>query len=147
MTRRLAPLLALALLALAAPPALAQRGSTGIGAQVGRPTGVALKIPSGARAFDLAAGWDLGERIFAQGHLLLHDRRLPGTGTDLRAFYGPGLFAGARDDDVALGFSFNAGLAYHSGPLEVFGQLTPHFALVPSTRFRLGGALGVRFYP
>lgn len=152
MTLRFSPLLLLAFVLLAAP-AQAQRGSFGIGGQVGDPTGLTLKFGSGARAFDLAAGWDLDDGFFVQGHLLLRERRFPGAGTDLRYFYGPGLFLGARDrgrgrdDDVAFGFSFNAGISYYTGPVEIFGQLTPRLALAPSTDFDLGAGIGVRFYP
>jgi hypothetical protein len=142
--------LLLALL-LAAPTAQAQRGTFGIGGQVGDPTGLALKFTSGASAFDLAAGWDLDDYFFVQGHLLLRERRLSGTTSDIRYFYGPGAFFGVsdsgRDDDLALGFSFNAGLSLWVDAFEFFGQLTPRLQLVEDTDFDLGGGLGVRYYP
>src|SRR5690606_36472630 len=124
----------------------------GIGGQIGDPTGLALKFASGGRAFDLAAGWDLDDYLFVQGHLLLRETRIVGTATDLRYFYGPGLFLGVherrgRDDDLAFGISFNVGLSFYTGPVEIFGQLTPRLRLVDSTDFDVGGGLGVRFYP
>ena len=138
-------------LLLAAPDAHAQRGPFGIGGQVGDPTGLALKFASGRSAFDLAAGWDLDDYLFVQGHLLLRERRFPGATTDLRYFYGPGLFLAARDrggdDDLAFGFNFNAGISYYVDAFEFFGQLTPRLQLVDDTDFDLGGGLGVRFYP
>jgi hypothetical protein len=134
-------------------PAHAQRGTFGIGGQVGDPTGLALKFTSGARAFDLAAGWDLDDYLYVQGHLLLRERRLQGTASDFRYFYGPGLFVTIResgrddDDDVNFGISFNAGLSYYFDAFEIFGQLTPRLQLVDDTDFDLGGAIGIRFYP
>ncbi|MEM1042012.1 MAG: hypothetical protein AAGI91_05225 [Bacteroidota bacterium] len=136
----------LVLLAASAAPAAAQFG---IGGQVGDPTGLALRFGAGPSAFDLAAGWDLDDdRLFVQGHLLLRERRVPGAAADLRYFYGPGAFLSAADDrDTGVGFSFNAGLGFHTGPIEIFGQLTPRLALAPDTDFDLGGALGLRYYP
>ncbi len=135
--------------ALGAADAQAQRrGSFGIGGQLGDPSGLALKFGSGSNSFDLAAGWDLDDYLFVQAHLLLRDRRFPGSTPGLHYFYGPGLFLGVSDRrDEAFGFSFNAGLAYYTGPIEIFGQLTPRLALAPGTDFDLGAALGLRFYP
>ena len=144
--------LLLSILLLSAPDAQAQRGTFGIGGQVGDPTGLALKFTSGARAFDLAAGWDLDNYLYVQGHLLLRERRLPGSTSDFRYFYGPGLFLSVRDtnredDDVNFGISFNAGLSYYFDAFEIFGQLTPRLQLVDDTDFDLGGGFGIRFYP
>ena len=138
---------------LAAPNAHAQRGTFGIGGQIGDPTGLALKFNSGSNAFDLAAGWDLDDYLFVQGHLLLREARLQGSSSDFRYFYGPGLFLGVRDGDrdrdgnTAFGISFNAGLAYYTGQIEIFGQLTPRLRLIDDTDFDIGGGLGIRFYP
>ena len=147
---RLLLLLAFAV-GLTAAPAHAQRGTFGVGGQVGDPTGLALKFTSGASAFDLAAGWDLDDYLFVQGHLLLRERRLSGTASDLRYFYGPGAFVGisdgGRDDDLAAGFSFNVGLSLWADAFEFFGQLTPRLRLVEDTDFDVGGGLGVRYYP
>ena len=136
---------------LAAPSAHAQRGTFGIGGQIGDPTGLALKFQSGSRLFDLAAGWDLDDYLFVQGHLLLREQRADRSATDFHYFYGPGLFLGVRDGNrdgnTAFGISFNAGLAYYTGQIEIFGQLTPRLRLIDNTDFDIGGGLGVRFYP
>ena len=135
--------------ALGAADAQAQRrGSFGIGGQLGDPSGLALKFGSGNNSFDLAAGWDLDDYLFVQGHLLLRERPLPGSGADLTYFYGPGLFVGVSDHrDETFGISFNAGLSYYTGPIEIFGQLTPRLRLIDDTDFDLGAAIGLRFYP
>jgi hypothetical protein len=140
--------LTLALLALAtAGDASAQRGGNfGIGGQVGEPTGLTIKAGVGRGAIDFAAGWDLSDdAFFAQGHYLLAERPL--SGTQIGLFYGPGLFVGSRNDNTAFGLSFNVGVNYYTGPIEIFGQITPRLQLVDDTDFDLGAALGLRFYP
>ena len=141
-------LLAAGALALALPPpALAQPGSFGIGGQIGEPTGLTLKF-AGRPGLDLAAEWDFEDYLFVQGHVLLAERRFPGTRSDVRYFYGPGVFVGARNDnDTAFGLSFNVGVNFYTGPIELFGQLTPRLRLTPDSDFDLGAAAGLRFYP
>ena len=141
-------LLLAAVLALAlAPDAHAQPGSFGIGGQIGEPTGLTLKF-AGRPGFDLAAEWDFEDYVFIQGHLLLGERRFPGARADVRYFYGPGLFVGVRNDnDTAFGASFNAGVNYYTGPIELFGQITPRLRVTPDSDFDIGAALGIRFYP
>lgn len=143
----------LILLGLSSSSALAQRAGFGIGGQVGDPTGITLRV-GGATALDLAAGWNLSnDAIFAQGHVLMGRTGIGAPPASLQLFYGPGLFVGVndrgrdRDDDMAFGISFNTGLSYFAGPIELFGQLTPRLQLVDETDFNLGGAIGLRFYP
>ena len=128
------------------PTAAAQPGGFGIGGQIGEPTGLTIKLAS-QPSFDFAAEWDFEDYFFLQGHLLLAERRFRGTAANLTYFYGPGLFLGERNDDTAFGLSFNAGVAYYTGPVEIFGQLTPRLRLAPDSDFDLGAALGLRFYP
>ena len=148
MTRFLPVFLVVAALFVFAPDAQAQqRGGFGIGGQIGDPTGLALKFGSGTR-FDLAAGWDLDEYLFVQGHLLLAERPIPGANAPLTYYYGPGAFIGIPDNgDALLGASFNIGGAYYTGQIEIFLQATPRLLLVPETDFDIGVALGLRYYP
>ncbi|HLT47846.1 MAG TPA: hypothetical protein VK002_11505 [Rubricoccaceae bacterium] len=129
-----------------APTAAAQPGAFGIGGQIGEPTGLTLKF-AGRPGVDLAAEWDFDDYFFIQGHVLIAERRFPGASADVRYFYGPGLFIGERNDDTAFGLSFNAGVNYYTGPVEIFGQLTPRLRLTPDSDFDLGAAIGLRFYP
>lgn len=132
-------------LLLAAGPVAAQ-GSFGIGGQIGEPTGLTIKARTGPTAFDLAAEWDFDDFIFVQGHLLLSERRFPGS--EVGYFWGPGLFIGSRSGgSAAFGLSFNAGVNYYTGPIELFGQVTPRLRLTPDSDFDLGAAFGIRFYP
>lgn len=132
------------------PLAVAQ---TGIGGQIGDPTGITLKFGVGYGAIDLAAGWDLGDHFSAQGHYLLGENRLPTPEADLRFFYGPGAYLKVRnndgndDGDADAGFSFNVGLGlYPTREIEIFGQITPRLQLIDETDFDFGGAIGLRYY-
>lgn len=140
------PLFAL-LLIVCTTASLAQ-GQIGIGGQIGEPTGLTLKLATPFTTFDAAAEWDFGDYIFVQGHVILSERRVPGTSADVRYFYGPGVFLGANDSaDTAFGLSGNLGVSYYSGAIEIFAQVTPRMGLVPDSKFDVGGAAGLRFYP
>lgn len=124
------------------PVVLAQSG-VGIGAQVGSPTGVSLKIDS----FDFLAGWNLNnDSFFGSVHYILAQPQLSPTAPGFRAYYGPGVFIGVHNDNAQLGISFSLGLSYYIDRLEFFGQLSPRFRLIDSTDFDLGGGIGFRFY-
>lgn len=146
-------LLVLFLIALTATDASAQRGSLGIGGQIGEPTGLSLRLGAGRGALDFQAGWNLSDDyLFAQGHYLLANNRLPTSGADVRAFYGPGVFVathnadGPGDNDTAFGLSVNAGVSAFFNAFEIYGQITPRLQLVDETDFDLGGGLGARIY-
>mgnify|MGYP007122496513 CR=1 FL=1 len=139
--------LGLLLALLAAAPAAAQ---TGIGAQVGDPTGITLKIGAGRGAVALAAGWDLGDddtQISLEGHYFLRETRIPGE-ADLALFYGPGIFLKAREDrDPSFGASFGIGLSlFATRDIEIYGLVSPRLQLVEETDFDLGGGVGARVY-
>ncbi|MDX1438965.1 MAG: outer membrane beta-barrel protein [Rubricoccaceae bacterium] len=138
----------LILFLLLAAHTVSAQGRFGIGGQIGEPTGLTIKILSPGVDLDAAAEWDFGDYVFLQGHVLLGENGLPVSNVDLNFFYGPGLFLGARENaDTAFGLSANFGLSYYTGPVEIFGQLTPRLRLVPDSDFDLGAAAGVRFYP
>ena len=134
----------LLLLALAAAaPAQAQLG---VGGQLGTPTGLALKFGDGRGAVLVAVGWDLDDAVEVEGHYLLRDRRLSGSSSNVRVFYGPGAFIRTANDNTAAGLSLGVGLAAPLVPeLEVYGLLSPRLQLIDETDFDLGGALGLRF--
>ena len=129
--------------------ASAQSRSTGIGFQVGEPTGITLKFVRPGVDYDFLAAWDLDDFLYLNAHVLF-ERRVDMDGdADLRMFYGPGAFIGFRDspnDDAVLGATFTAGPSLWFGDVETFLQLTPRFELVPETDFDIGGGLGVRFH-
>ena len=136
--RLLVPLLAL----LAAAPASAQLR---IGGQIGSPTGVALKFGDGRGAVMVGIGWDLDDAVEVEGHYLLRDRRRAGGSTDVRVFYGPGVFVQSRNDDTDAGLSLGLGLSADlTREIDLFGLLSPRLQLVDETDIDLGAALGLR---
>lgn len=140
------------LLVLLASTEAATAQGIGVGGQIGDPTGITIRIGSTGTAFDIAAGWNISnDELFAQAHYIPSQIALGAVPAQLRLFYGPGLFVGtrgrpARDDKASFGVSFVTGLSFWTGPVEIFGQLTPRLQLVESTDFSLGGAAGLRYY-
>lgn len=163
MTRRLLPalLVAAALLALIPADAAAQSqtppGRTGLGGQIGDPSGVTLKLYRGTGtaldrsmnvdAVDFLAAWDLDDFFFLNVHAI-HER--PIQDSPLNVFLGPGLFLGIDegpgDEDVVLGVSGVFGVNFFVEQFEVFIQLTPRLSLLPDTDGSFGGGVGLRYY-
>lgn len=154
-----AVLLVCVLAGLAATPAAAQSsrppGRTGIGGQVGDPSGLTLKLYRGTgtrldRAFgvtavDVLAAWDLDDFLFVNVHAVA-ERPIPDS--PLRYFIGPGAFVGidTGPDDVAFGLSVAAGLNVFFDPFEVFVQVIPRIKVVPDTRGTVGAGVGLRYF-
>jgi hypothetical protein len=142
---------ALVICFLISSPAGAQNGpSTGIGLQLGSPSGVSVKLVRDVEPYyDFLAAWDLGDFLYVSGHAVWEKKVDEEIAGDLRMFYGPGAFIGFRDNrnsDVVLGFSGAIGASLWYEMFEFFLQLTPHFELVPQTDFDLGGGIGARFH-
>ena len=131
-------------LLLAAPVATAQ---VGIGGQLGDPTGLSLAFGQGRGAVLIAAGWDLSaDKFLAEGHYVLNESGLSNE-TNLRFFYGPGLFIGANDDDARAGASLGLGLSLDATrDVEIYGLISPRLQLLDETDFDLGGGVGVRLF-
>ena len=137
---RLLSLLGLLLLAPAASAQLA------VGGQVGDPTGLALKFGAGRGAVLIGVGWDLDESVSAEGHYVLRANRLSGTRSDVRLFYGPGVFLQSSENrDPQFGVSLGVGLeALLTDDIEIYGLVSPRLQLVEETDFDLGGGIGLR---
>lgn len=140
----------LLLLLLLATQISAQK--VGIGVQLGRPSGLTLKIhkPS-AMSVDILAAWDLDDFFFVNVHGLW-EKPISGDGK-FRFFYGPGAFLGIRDydnrfddDELSLGISGNLGLSVWIDRLELYLQVTPRIEVIERTEADVGGGFGLRFY-
>ena len=142
MSRLLPAALALCLTLSLAAPAQAQFA---IGGQLGDPTGLALKFGSGSGALMLAVGWDLDDSVSAEGHYLLRNRRLRGADTNVRLFYGPGVFVQSNDARTNAGISLGVGLETNlAREIELYGLVSPRLRLVEDTDFDLGAGVGLR---
>lgn len=149
--RRFSACLLLAIVCgLLAHPSQAQRpaGDTGLGVQIGEPTGLTLRFYNpGGLTYDALAAWDFSDDFFFLNIHGLYEQPLNMEAPfPLVFFYGPGAYVGARNEDVVLGVSGSFGLSLFFAPFEAFGQLTPRMDLVPDTDFDLGGGIGVRYY-
>lgn len=137
------PLSLLFFLVLLAPSASAQLA---VGGQVGDPTGLALKLGAGRGAVLIAVGWDLDDSVSAEGHYVLSANRLSGTRSDVRLFYGPGVFLqSSENSDTRFGISLGVGLeTLLTNDIELYGLVSPRLQLVDETDFDLGGGVGLR---
>jgi len=131
-------------------PASAQRqpGAAGIGFQVGRPGGLALKLyRPGAIAYDGVISTDGDDFLVGHFHRLW-ERPLPDS--PLHFYFGPGAVVGTenlpRTPLLRLGLSAEAGLNFYAERFEVFLHVTPTLRFLPSTRVRLDGIVGLRYY-
>ena len=134
-----------------AAPVVAQNGrSTGVGVQLGSPSGVSVKmIRDSEPHYDFLAAWDFGDFLYLSGHAVWEKRVDDEVAGDLRMFYGPGAFIGFRDNrnsNVVVGFSGAIGAALWYRAFEFFVQLTPRFELAPRTDLGIGGGIGARFH-
>ncbi|MEZ4950516.1 MAG: hypothetical protein R2879_08280 [Saprospiraceae bacterium] len=146
-------LVALSFFTLCFFTAEAQRadGAVGIGAQIGQPTGLTVKVykPSGIST-DILAAWDLDDFFFLNVHGLWE--RHIGSSENFHYFLGPGAFIGIRDhgneqeNDIAVGVSGNFGINVMLGILELYGQVTPRLEIIEKTDVDIGGGVGLRFY-
>jgi hypothetical protein len=145
-------LIGLALVASSTSPLSthAQRttGRVGIGAQVGRPSGLTGKLYRHAQlAYDLSLVWNLRDFVFVESHRM-HEWPIPNS--PLHLLLGPGVFAGLdeapRDNEVTLGISGALGLNFFRERFEVFLQAMPRMRLYPATQARLGGSVGLRYF-
>lgn len=124
-------------------------GDVGIGAQIGQPTGLTIKLYKESSSLDFLAAWDWDKFFFLNVHNVW-DTHLNSSET-IHLFYGPGAYIGIRDrepqvDDIAIGISATIGLDLILGKLEFFIQATPRLELIKATNFDLGGGGGFRVY-
>lgn len=141
----------LGLMIILAKPITAQDHGFGMGLILGEPTGLSAKLwTSSDNAFDFAAAWSFRGR----GHLLLQAdyvwhffRLLPVPSGKLPLYIG---FGGRviLADDPHIGIRIPVGLDYlfADAPIDVFMELVPILDLSPSTKFGVGGGLGIRYW-
>ncbi|MFB6098393.1 MAG: RNA polymerase subunit sigma-54 [Salinibacter sp.] len=137
-------------LLLLSSPSRAQRepGALGIGFQIGRPGGLALKFyRSGPIVYDGVISTDGDDYVAGHFHRLW-EHPLPNS--PLHFYLGPGLIVGPeglqRSPRLRLGLSGEAGLNFYAERVEVFLHVTPTLRFLPDTRVGLDGNFGLRYY-
>lgn len=144
-------LLTLSLVALIglASSAYAQRepGSITLGAQVGRPGGLALKVyRPDAVAYEALLTVD-GDDFVRLAAFRLWERPLPDS--MVYVYYGPGLVAGGRrldtDPSLTAGIGGKLGLNFYADRFEVFLHVTPIVRGRPRPEAHLGVGVGLRY--
>jgi hypothetical protein len=153
---RIAPLVLGIVLLLAwtvlAEAAWAQRepGRIGVGAHVGRPSGIMAKwYRSAERAYAATLTTDLDDRALV--HVFGVQERLLAEESPLHRFLGPGLEIGMIPDGgsrtLAFGLGGVVGLNFYAERFEVVLRAVPHLRVRPRIDPRLGASVGLRYYP
>ena len=119
-----------------------------MGAQIGRPGGLALKLyRPGTTVYDAIISTDGDDYATGSFHRLW-ERPLPDS--PLHYYVGPGLVFGPeglpQSPQLRLGLSAEAGLNFYAERFEVFLHVTPTLRFLPDTRLGLDGNVGLRYY-
>ncbi len=148
----------LSVLLLSAISLSAQRTNRNIGIILGDPTGVSGKYwLNDTQAFDLAISWrtgTIGELNKSDGKTslslhstyLIHDYSVF-SNKHLPAYFGVGGTV-TLQQDLAVGIRGAVGIDYlfPNIPLDAFIEFAPSFYLIPSSVFRIGFGLGIRYH-
>jgi len=129
----------------------AQERKYGLGVILGEPTGISGKLwKSENIAVDGAIAWSFEEEnsIHFQGDYLFYnfsyfkvkEGKLP-------VYYGIGGRIKVKERSrMGVRFPFGLNYIFEKQPLEVFYEIAPILDLVPSTKFGLNSAVGVRYF-
>ncbi len=128
----------------------AQDSGLGAGIIVGEPTGLSAKSwLSSHDAIDAGVAWSISHGWFhIHADYLRHVFELiPVEMGQLPLYFGLGARLGFGND-VIIGARVPVGLDYifDGTPLDVFIEIVPGLALIPDTKFDMGGGIGVRYW-
>lgn len=127
--------------------ASAQASGTGIGFVLGEPTGVTARFMRGGNNFQMHAAWSFSN----EGALQLNGDYLRSGRIDsepvMPFYFGLGAMVKfAKKSEVGIRFPLGVNYFFKGDPFEVFAEIVPIFKIVPSTGFKLGGGVGLRYY-
>jgi len=138
--------------ALGGSAAAHAQGGIGLGAFVGEPSGLSLKLWLQERAaFDVGVAWSFSgeDALHIHGNYLLHayDLLEVPEGT-LPVYYGLGARVKILEEDTLVGIRAPVGLAYifPSRAVDIFLEVVPILDVAPSTEFGLNGYVGARYF-
>jgi hypothetical protein len=128
----------------------AQDSGLGAGIIIGEPTGLSAKSwLSQSDAIDLGVAWSLSHEWFhVHADYLRHVFDLiPVEEGQLPLYFGIGARVGFGRD-IIIGLRLPVGLDYmfDGFPLDIFLEIAPGLALLPDTKFDMGGGIGVRYW-
>ena len=128
----------------------AQDSGLGAGIIVGEPTGLSAKSwLSSHDAIDAGVAWSISHGWFhIHADYLRHVFELiPVEMGQLPLYFGLGARLGFGND-VIIGARVPVGLDYifDGTPLDVFIEIVPGLAIIPDTKFDMGGGIGVRYW-
>ena len=127
-----------------------QSSGLGIGAIVGEPNGLNMKMWSTQNtALEFVIAYSLVfDNLYGHADYLIHNFSLiqPAQG-QAPVFFGIGANLIASEEP-AMGIRIPLGIAYlfANAPLDIFAQVVPTVGILPGTGFDLGGGIGGRFY-
>jgi len=143
-------ILVIALLGIFTMVLSAQDSGVGLGVIVGEPTGLSAKSWISSRdAIDGGLAWSISHGWFhIHADYLRHTFNLiPVDQGQLPLYFGLGAQIGFGSD-VSIGARVPIGLNYlfDGTPLDVFIEIVPILAIIPDTKFDMGGGIGVRYW-
>jgi hypothetical protein len=124
----------------------------GLGIILGEPTGVSFKQwMTEATALDAAAAWSFEKEGAFHVHVdyLFHRPGVSDADMGRLVFYvGIGGRLKAEEDDSRVGVRVPLGMDYvfAGPPLDIFFEVAPLLDVAPSTKFRVNGGVGIRYY-
>ncbi len=145
--------LGLCLMAITAKFSYAAAGSgIGLGAVIGKPTGLTAKVWQGrTNALDFSAGWSLsGNHIDLTGDYVWHNYSLiPVSRGQFPVYYGMGGAVGIGEGPgIGMGIRIVGGLEYlfPDAPLDRFHEVAPVAVIFPDAGIDVHAGLGMRFF-
>lgn len=126
-------------------------GNVGIGAMLGEPTGISVKIWNNSNnAFDAGVAWSFGDNdaLHLHADYLLHKWFSDIDQGALAFYYGIGGRMAFSDPDSEIGIRVPFGLNYiiPDSQIDLFVEAVPILNLAPDTDFDGNGAVGIRYY-
>lgn len=143
-------ILLIAILGVLAIGIKAQDSGLGAGIIIGEPTGLSAKVWfSDIDALDAGLAWSISHNwIHLHADYLRHSFDLiPVEEGQLPLYYGVGARIGLGTS-IFVGARLPVGLDYffEGLPLDIFIEIVPGLALLPDTRFDIGGGIGIRYW-
>ncbi len=128
----------------------AQDSGIGVGVILGEPTGFSAKTwLSSYDALDAGLAWSITYGWFhihadylrhSFGLIEVEEGQLPlYYGVGAKIGFGSDIFIGAR---VPVGLNY----LFDGIPLDIFIEIVPGLAIIPDTKFDMGGGIGVRYW-